>query len=83
MGAILRRLLEPDHDLNDPHLSLDLPSEDALDHCVELDDDQDDSYYGILARAGFDDHTGVDTVLQHEGTMLAAGFAMMEEYHGF
>lgn len=60
-------------------------SEDALDHLADEEDALPLAYAyehasDLLADAGFDEHTGIDTVLdpRHENTMFLAGCLMME-----
>lgn len=50
-----------------------------VEHCGLMRDTEQDGF-GVMSDAGFDESTGVDTALsvQHEGTMLVAGYLMLE-----
>lgn len=51
----------------------------TVEHRGLMRDTEQDGF-SVMSDTGFDESTGVDTALsvQHEGTMLVAGFLMLE-----
>ena len=72
MGAVMTS------DLDDTsHLVVN----DALNReCVPLDEDPDEDPMRFLAHDGIDHTTGLDSLFSptHDGVLICAGFAMME-----